>query len=319
MPSFTRIGPRVRSRLYDDWQDLSSFDLSGKVVLITGGNSGLGLAAATEVARLGASLRLFVRSDDKGATTREQIVNATGNDDVRWDVADLADFPSVEAFADRFLEQEDRLDVLLHNAGAMFSQRRENDAGVEQTFAVHVAGQFLLTARLLPLLEAASTARVITMSSGGMYSQALDVDTIESPDDYSPTKAYARAKRAQVVLAEEWTRRFGDRGITFHTMHPGWADTPGVARSLPRFQQLTGPLLRDASSGADTMVWLAVAPDVDQHSGSFWLDRRPRSKHKVPWTRTDGAEQRRLWDHVVDAVGTDPQAVVHGEGGMPPT
>lgn len=306
VPSFTRIGPSVRQRLYDHWRPLSEFDLGGKTVLITGGNSGLGLAAATEVARLGASVRLFVRSEDKGIEARRQITAASGNDDVDFGVADLADFASVHAFADRFLEAEDRLDVLLHNAGAMFERRRENESGVEQTFAVHVAGQFLLTARLLPLLEAAPLGRVITMSSGGMYAQPLDVDTIESPDDYRPAKAYARAKRAQVALAEEWTRRFGNRGVVFHTMHPGWADTPGVARSLPRFQKLTAPLLRDAEGGADTMVWLAAAPEAGGQSGAFWHDRRPRSKHKVPWTRSDEAETRRLWDHVVAAVGYEP-------------
>lgn len=307
VPSFTSIGPRVRRRLYDDWQDLSRLDLRGKTVLITGGNSGLGQAAATQVAKLGASLRLFVRSEEKGETTRAQIREATGNDDIAYDVADLADFDSVRGFADRFRSREDRLDVLLHNAGAMFEDRRENGDGIERTFAVHVAGQFLLTAKLLDLLEAAPLARVVTMSSGGMYSQALDVSTIESPDDYSPTKAYARAKRAQVVLAEEWTRRFGDRRIVFHTVHPGWADTPGVARSLPTFQKITGPLLRNADEGADTMVWLAAAPEAASHSGAFWLDRRPRAKHKVPWTRTNGDEADKLWDHVVAAVGHEPQ------------
>lgn len=307
--SFTRVGYDVRRRVFD-WADLDGFDLSGRTVLVTGANSGLGAAAATRLAGLGASLRLLVRSDEKGERTRDRIVAATGNTDVDYGVADLADLASVRAFADRTLERERRLDVVIHNAGAMFDERRETVDGIEMTVAVHVVGPFLLTSRLLPLLADSAPARVITVSSGGMYTQPVTVGKLESPDDYRPATAYARAKRAQVALAGEWARRFAGRGIAFHTMHPGWADTPGVRRSLPVFSRIVGPLLRDGAQGADTIVWLAAAPEAAHGSGAFWLDRRPRPQHKVRWTRRDSDVTQRLWARVAELAGVDPSAVL---------
>jgi dehydrogenase/reductase SDR family member 12 len=307
--SFTKVGYGLRRRLFD-WRDLDDLDLTGRTVLVTGANSGLGYAAAEQLARMGASLHLLVRDRDKGEDTLRRIGAATGHDDLSFDVADLADLDSVRRFAERFLATHDRLDVLLHNAGAMFSQRRETPEGIETTFAVHVVGPFLLTAALLPALQTAAPSRVVWMSSGGMYTEKLDVDRVESPNDYRPAAAYARAKRAQVVLAEQWTQRLGGRGVRFDTLHPGWADTPGVRRSLPGFHKLTGPLLRSPEQGADTAAWLAAAPEVDDApSGSFWLDRQPRSKHKVPLTRADDDEAGRLWAHVVARAGGDPTAV----------
>lgn len=309
VPSFSRIGYAVRRRT-DGWTPLDGYDLDGRTVLVTGANSGLGYATAERLAGLGAQVRLLVRSDAKGRDTQARIRAATDNDDVDFLTADLADLASVRSFATRFADEHDGLDVLVHNAGAMFGERRETVEGIETTVAVHVVGPFLLTTLLLPLLQQRAPSRVITVSSGGMYTEKLDVDRLESPDDYRPAVAYARAKRAQVVLTDQWARRFGSTGITFHAMHPGWAATPGVERSLPAFNRVMGPLLRDAEQGADTTVWLAASPDAGRDNGRFWLDRRPRSEHKVPFTRADDAEARRLWDHVRARAGVDPAEVL---------
>jgi dehydrogenase/reductase SDR family member 12 len=117
-----------------------------------------------------------------------------------------------------------------------------------------------------------------------------------APSGYRGVTAYARAKRAQVALSREWAARFDAAGIAFHAMHPGWSDTAGLAAALPRFHRLARPVLRRPDQGADTIVWLATAAPDRLGSGRFWHDRRPRSEHRVPWTRKhDAATAGHLW------------------------
>ncbi len=126
------------------------------------------------------------------------------------------------------------------------------------------------------------------MTSGGQYAQALDLDDLQySRGAYDGTRAYARAKRAQVALIREWARRFGGAGIRFNSMHPGWARTPGLVEALPDFARLMGPLLRTPAEGTDTLVWLATATadETDGPGGSLWLDRRTRPFDRLPATR----------------------------------
>jgi dehydrogenase/reductase SDR family protein 12 len=160
----------------------------------------------------------------------------------------------------------------------------------------------------VPLLEATGGARVVAVTSGGMYGQRLDLDDLgSSADPYSGTRAYARAKRAQVALMREWARRGAPTGITFSAMHPGWADTPGLADSLPGFYRIMKPLLRTPPEGIDTLVWLAAAPEAASSGGTLFLDRRARAFDRVPPTRLTSRDRRRLWDAVVDlAGGADP-------------
>ena len=202
------------------------------------------------------------------------------------------------AFASRFAEDHDRLDVLVLNAGALTHKYTVTGEGNELTLATHVFSPFLLVRALRPLLEAAAPSRVIVVASGGMYTQPLDVAALDpDPAAYDGTKTYARCKRAQVVLAEEWTRHLLGTGITANAMHPGWADTPGLRTALPGFSRVVGPLLRTPEQGADTIVWLAAAPEAADLSGLFFLDRRPRAKHRLRRTRRpdEAREAARLW------------------------
>ena len=294
--SFTKVGYEARRRLFD-WEDLTARRLDGTVVLVTGATSGLGLEAATTLARMGASLRLLGRSGDKAEAARAAIVAEAGNDDVGVYLADLGDLEATRRVAAEILAREPRLDVLVHNAGALLTEYRETPQGHEVTFATMVLAPHLLTRGLRPLLTAGS--RVIWVTSGGMYTQRLEVDTLElGPDGYKGSVAYAKAKRAQVVLTEEWAKRLRDDGVAVHAMHPGWADTPGIHDSLPTFSKLIGPLLRDRGEGADTIVWLAAADEPGRSTGKLWLDRHPRSTDKVPSTRTSAEERARLWELV---------------------
>lgn len=309
--SFTRVGHDIRSRL-EHWSPVAGYDLTGRVMLLTGATSGLGLSAAETLARCGASVILLGRDAAKTERVRADLVARTGNTNLTTVVADMGDLDDVRAAAAQVLADHDRLDVLIHNAGALTNDRRVGPQGTELTVASQVVGPFLLTALLIDRLVASAPARVLTMSSGGMYATGLTVDDLEMTEsDYKGAEQYARAKRAQVTLNEMWAERFAGSGVSFHAVHPGWADTPGVAESLPTFRRVVGPLLRTPAQGADTLVWLA-ADDGEpvSTSGRFWLDRRQRSLHKLPTTRrTDTPERRaRLWQWCVARTGVDPRA-----------
>jgi NAD(P)-dependent dehydrogenase (short-subunit alcohol dehydrogenase family) len=296
--SFSRVGYEVRSRAGGEhWAPLARMD--GKVVVLTGATSGIGLSAAASMARLGAAIRFPARDAGRAERARDVIVRESGNDDVHYANGDLSEPDSLRSFAAWFAGRHDRLDVLVHNAGLLSREYRTTRSRVELTVATQVLGPFLLTELLLPHLERKGPARVITVTSGGMYTQRFDVAHLELPaESYNGVKAYARAKRAQVVLTHEWARRFSRARIVFHAMHPGWVDTPGLHVSLKTFGRIMRPVLRTVEQGADSMVWLAAAPDALRSSGRLWLDRAPRSEQRLPGTRPrdDVADGARLWD-----------------------
>lgn len=290
---YTNVGYLIRSR---GWSASELPSLRGRVVLVTGATSGIGLAAAEGFARLGATVWLVVRSEARGEQARAAIAERSGDHDVHVGLCDLSDLDSVRQFAGRFAVQAERLDVLVNNAGVLTEERGVSADGIELTFATNVLGPFLLTNLLLPLLERSAPARIINVSSGGMYTQGIRVDDLQSArGEFDGATAYARTKRAQVILTEMWGRRLGGRGVLVHAMHPGWADTPGVKTSLPRFYRLTRPLLRTPEQGADTIVWLGAADEPGRCTGLFWHDRRPRPTHLLPWTRETQQEREQLW------------------------
>ena len=290
---YTSPGYRIRRHLWDA-RDLQAME--GKTVLVTGATSGLGLAAAEGFAGLGASVRLLARDEARGERARAAVAEATGNSDVRVCACDVSDLGDVRAFAARFAAEEPRLDVLVNNAGVLPAERTLSAEGNELTLATNVLGPFLLTNLLLPLLTASAPARIVNVSSGGMYTQRIHVEDLQSEgEELDGPAVYARTKRAQVILTELWARRLAGTGVVVHAMHPGWADTPGVASSLPRFRALMAPLLRSAAQGADTIVWLGAAAEPCESSGGFWHDRKRRPTHRVPWTKETPADRERLW------------------------
>ncbi len=301
-PGFTRIGSAVRSRLPGWPNDPAPDALSGKITAVTGATSGLGLATAEAFARLGAEVRLVVRDVEKGAQVKARLEGGIPGARIHVDRCDVADLDDVRRFA-RELDV-DRLDVLVHNAGAMPPSRSESPQGHELTMALHVLGPVLMTELLRPVLGG-HDARVLFVTSGGMYAQALRADDPEYVNGaYSPTTAYARSKRAQVELLPVLAERWAPAGIGVHATHPGWADTPGVVESMPTFHKLTGPLLRDAAGGADTTVWLA-ATQPQPESGLLWHDRRSRPTHMGRRTRTDTVERTEIWDWARDRTGLE--------------
>ncbi len=293
LAGYTNVGYALRSRTWDD-DTLRS--MSGKSVLVTGATSGLGLAAAEGFARLGADVTLVARNAERGERARAQVAEHCDGGAARLELCDLAKLTSVRDLARRLDARGDRLDVLVHNAGVLPPERTLTEDGIELTFAVNVVAPFLLTRLLTEKLAASAPSRIITVSSGGMYTQRLHADDLQNAHgEFNGTTAYARTKRAQVLLTEEWARRLADRGIVAHAMHPGWADTPGISASLPRFHRVARPLLRSPAQGADTIVWLGAADEAATSSGGFWHDRRRRPTSLLPWTRATAADRSALW------------------------
>lgn len=299
VPGFSRIGYALRR---GGWTDPGS--LAGRVVAVTGANSGLGKATVAGAARLGADVRMLCRDRERGEHARLEILDAVPGAALSVEVCDVSSFDSVRAAAERLAGSAPELHGLVHNAGVLPPRRGETADGHELALATHVLGPHLLTALLLPVLAADGDARVVFVSSGGMYGQRLRVEDPEFREgEYGGTAAYARTKRMQVVLAEQWARHLGDGPVHVHSMHPGWADTPGITESLPGFGRVMGPILRTPEQGADTAVWLLAAREPGRTSGLFWHDRRPRPTSYLPRTRSTPDQERALWDFCVEATG----------------
>jgi NAD(P)-dependent dehydrogenase (short-subunit alcohol dehydrogenase family) len=299
VPGFSKIGYAIRKRL-GNWQPISSFDLRGKTVVITGPTSGLGEQVARQLALTGANLVLVARNEEKCARVIAEITPlCTGNTPV-FVRAEMGDLESVRSACTAIQQKITHIDVLIHNAGALLNTRQVSPQGIEQTIASHVVGPFLMTTLLLPQLKG---GRVVTVSSGGMYSSGLpEFDkggTLEMPaHKYGGSKQYAIAKRAQVTLTEMWATRVPQ--TEFVSMHPGWADTPGVQESIPGFRRVTAPILRTAIEGADTIAWLAAVSPLPGRNGTFWSDREIRPTHKTPQSKKLDTESNRLalWQYV---------------------
>ena len=300
VPGFSRIGLAVRAALVPGFTVGDYPRIDGKTVVITGATSGIGHAAAVALARRGAVIHFLARDAGRAEQARRGIAAASGTETISYGLADLEDLNSVRVFADQFRATHDRLDVLIHNAGAIHPTFRTDRAGTELTVLGQVVAPFLLTRLLMPVLLAAAPSRVITVSSGGMYTQRLDPAAGQLPASrYQGVTAYARAKRAQATLSREWARRLDTSGVAFHAMHPGWVNTPGITALLPRFHRITRPILLSPEQGADTIAWLATVPPQQLGTGQFWHDRHPRPGHLLPWTREkDPAAASELWDHL---------------------
>ncbi len=291
--SFDRTGFRIHSLTFEAG-DLDE-DLSDRRCLVTGANSGIGYETALALADLGAEVVLLCRNRERGEKAVQQIREQTGNQRVSVELVDLSDLASIRDFAARFASEP--IDVLVHNAGVLPDERVETNDGFEQTFAAHVVGPFLLTSLLAGRLVKSTDGRVIWVSSGGMYTRRLNLDDPNWTErDFDGVIAYAETKRAQVVLAELWAEKLRGSSVVVNAMHPGWADTPAVKSSLPRFHRVTQNFLRTPAEGADTIVWLAACRRASQWTGRFFFDRAERRTHLLPFTRESDEDRLALWE-----------------------
>ena len=293
---FTNLGYLLHSRDHEPVRT----DMTGKTVVITGGTGGLGRACAEALAALGARTVVVGRDRQKLNVAAKEIEG-----EVATHEADLSLMADIRDLAER-LGDEDRIDAIVNNVGVLLPERMETAEGLETTFATNLAGHFLLTNLLIPRLVESGSSRIVNVTSGGMYSERIKPGDLQfQRREYSGTAAYAHAKRGQVILTELWARRLEGSRVSVHAMHPGWANTPGVAGSLPLFDKVMRPFLRTAQQGADTMVWLTAAPEPGARSGELWFDREVVPKHLLDRTRESESDRQELWDRLVTVTGSD--------------
>ena len=213
-------------------------NLSGRHYIVTGATSGLGRVAAEELAKKGGSVHILCRDKSKGCLVQEEIIEETGNQDVTLHVCDISRLKDVERFSQEWNIRGVPIAGLINNAGVMIHEVTASDDDLEMSFATNTLGTFALTEMLRPALELSDSARVVTVSSGGMLTVPLEVDDLEGQmlrngSAIDGSVQYSLNKRQQVALTEYWARKYTNSGIFWASMHPGWADTPGVRRFHP--------------------------------------------------------------------------------------
>jgi NAD(P)-dependent dehydrogenase (short-subunit alcohol dehydrogenase family) len=275
-------------------------DLSGKTCVVTGASAGIGLAAARELARLGARVVMAVRDPGKGERARRAVMGQTGRD-LELALVDVASLDSVRAFARDLALRHPRVDVLVNNAGIWVERRLFSPDGVELTWATNVLGPFLVTDLLLPLLRAAGRARVVNVAS--QLAGELDLADVQfERRPWSGRSAYAQSKQAGRMLTWALARRLAGTGVTANAMHPGFVATEifGKGGGLTSLALSLYASLRAKrpEEGADTVVWLAASPDVEGRSGLFWIDRQERRCR----FRDEAAEEA-LWALCAETTG----------------
>jgi retinol dehydrogenase 14 len=270
---------------------------SGKVVLITGATSGIGLEASVMLARLGMRVVMVGRNPGKTTTRLEEVRRRSGSSMVESFLCDLASQAQVRSLARSFLEKFDRLDVLVNNAGTVYTRRTLTEEGVEATFAVNYLSVFLLTNLLLDALKASAPSRVVNVSSSGHYAGTMDFDDLGYLHGYGVMRAYSRSKVAEVLFTRELARRLQRTSVTVNALHPGtvatsiWDRAPAFTR--PFFAIAKRLAMISPAEGATTIVYLATSPDVATVSGLYFEKNQPKAPSRLG---LDDGIARILWE-----------------------
>lgn len=268
--------------------------MEGKVCLVTGANSGLGLATARALAGLGAEVSLVSRDRARGEAALAEVKQAARGAPPRLLLADFASLADVRRLADE-VRAGGRLDVLVNNAGLMLTERRLTRDGYETTFAVNHLAPFLLTNLLLDPLRAAGRARVVNVASRAHTRATLDFDDLQGERGFDGWRAYCRSKLCNVLFNLELARRLAGSGVSSNALHPGVIAT-GFGRETTGFWRVLLSVgrfvMKSPEAGAATQIYLASSPDVEGVSGKYFID-----SHPVPPSRagSDPEAAKRLW------------------------
>ncbi|XP_063044635.1 retinol dehydrogenase 12-like isoform X2 [Engraulis encrasicolus] len=285
--------------------------LDGKTVLITGANTGLGKETAVDLASRGARVILACRDMGRGGRAAEEIRKRSGNGNVLLKQLDLASLESVRRLATDVLATEERLDILINNAGIMMCPKWQTEDGFEMQFGVNHLGHFLLTNRLLPILKKSTPSRVVNVSSLAHEKGKIHFDDINLDKDYEPMRSYQQSKLANVLFSRELAKRLEGSGVTVYSLHPGVIRTElgrYLSESLGLVQRLLfsvvfrllSPILKNTKQGAQTTIHCAVEESIANTSGLYYSDCAP--KQPAPQACDDEAAKR-LWDLSSSMVG----------------
>lgn len=270
--------------------------IQGKMILITGATSGIGLAMARELAARRGYITLVGRNAAKLATVAEQIRNQTGNQNIDTILADLSTHAGVQLTAHEFKKRHTRLDVLINNAGAIYMSRHLSKDGLEMTFALNHLNYFHLTNLLLDVLKASAPARIINVASDAHRGQVIDFDNLQGEKSYSGWTAYGRSKLMNVLFTYELARRLEGKGVTVNAMHPGFVASGfgknnGALMSL--VMKLISPIARTTEEGASTGIYLASSMEVENVSGKYFVDKQAADSDPVSYNQETAG---RLWE-----------------------
>jgi NAD(P)-dependent dehydrogenase (short-subunit alcohol dehydrogenase family) len=269
--------------------------MEGKVCVITGATSGLGLEAAERLATMGARLVMVGRDPVRGDAALARLRAAAPGASSSIYYGDLSKLSEMRRVATAIANAEPRVDVLINNAGSMFASRHETTDGLEMTFALNHMAYFVITNLLLDRLQAAEAGRIVSTASAAHSGQKLDFDDLQFKKRYSAGRAYGRSKLANILFTRQLARRLGGTSVTANCLHPGFVATRfGADNGLfPRLAIRVAMLgAIGVKEGADTIVYLASAPDVAGSSGGYYQGRRltrasPQSQ--------DSTAAERLW------------------------
>ena len=274
---------------------MSGLLMDGKTVLITGATDGIGKQAAKELAKMGATMVLVGRNEDKCTQAVEEVNAFSGNQRASYLLADLSSMSSVKELAENFQAGFSRLDVLVNNAGGAFLSRRITEDGFEKTFALNHLAYFLLTDLLLEMLKENAPSRVINVSSNSHYNGKFDFKDLHLRWFYFVFRAYSQSKLANVMFTYALARRLEGSGVTANCLHPGLVRTGifGKVKGVPKWIEKL--LLRKAISveaGAETIVYLSSSEEVSADSGNYYYKKVPRTTSARSYVVQD---QERLW------------------------
>lgn len=270
--------------------------ISGKVVLITGGTSGIGKAAATALAGMGANVVITGRNEERGKQALQEIREESGNEGVELMLADLAVQDEVRHLAEEFRERYDRLDVLVNNAGLVLSERTETPDRIETQLAINHLAPFLLTNLLLDLLKRSAPSRIVTVSSDAHRWSKMDLDDLQSRKRYRAFPVYGMTKLANIMFTYELAERLEGTGVTANCLHPGSVNTNFAVSSRSPFTLLFRafkPFMRSPEQGADTLVYLAASPEVEGMTDKYLVDRKVKAASEAAYDETT---RKQLWE-----------------------
>ncbi|TXT55883.1 MAG: hypothetical protein BAJATHORv1_30266 [Candidatus Thorarchaeota archaeon] len=283
-----------------------SADMTGKVCLVTGSNSGIGKATTKGLASMDAKLIMVVRDRQKGEAARSEIIEETGNSDIDILVADLSEMDEVRELAKQVRGKYERLDVLINNAGAIFGERRETSDGYEMTIALNHFAPLLLTYELLPLLSQSSPARVVNVSSGAHSFGEINLDDPFYDKDYSSMEAYGTAKLMMIMTTKELAEKIENYGITINSLHPGFVRTNFGRKNMGLgarfFFKLTSPFQKSPEEGAETPLFLATSPEVKDVTGKYFANKEEK---KPDDEAQDSGLREKIWNFSNNTLNLD--------------
>jgi retinol dehydrogenase-14 len=277
--------------------------MGGKVVLITGGTSGIGKAAATALAGMGATVVITGRNEERGKRALQEIREESGNEGVELILADLTVQDEVRRLAEELRERHNQLEVLVNNAGLVLSERTETPDGIETQLAINHLAPFLLTNLLLDLLKESAPSRIVTVSSDAHRWAKIDLDDLQSRKRYRGMQVYGKTKLANIMFTYELAERLEGTGVTANCMHPGGVNTNfGNNQGGPMnlLFRLFKPFMRSPEQGADTLIYLVSSPEVEGMTGKYLADRKVKAASDAAYDETT---RKRLWEASEELTG----------------